>query len=65
LLNLSNKKLTVDMSEVLGDKYGYEQVSGDPLAAYADAAGLKWSSGQKKGEIILPPYSITRVFEDN
>ena len=62
ILNLSGRKFNVNLNDLFQGSRSYEQVFGNPKTLVGDPKALKSKTGKINRSIVIPSYSVTKIF---
>ena len=65
IVNLSDENITINIEELFDTSVGYKQFTGNPRTLVTGTDVLLFNNSQATSEIVLPPYSVTKLSETN
>ncbi|MDJ0647357.1 MAG: hypothetical protein QNJ60_01505 [Xenococcaceae cyanobacterium MO_188.B19] len=63
IVNLSNQNIPIDLEQLFSVSVSYEQLTENPRTLVTGTDVLQFNSGEATSEIVLPPYSVTKLRE--
>lgn len=64
VVNLSSRQIEVDINSLFSQKINYTTIFASPRALITRPKKLNQKTDKVKGKIVLPPYSVTKMFNN-